>query len=274
MLQLLALMVVSGCTNEAKLPEPSAVVAGSAPEVVSALVPASGVTLEGGALVLNTAKGPMKVFPVYHSTTRIEAGGLVIWLDPWSKAALDGAAKADVVLITDTHFDHLDKDALAKVVKEGTVFVAPQTVKDGLPEYVVNHVLANGAEVAIGDLTVKAVPMYNLVRGPAEGGVYHEKGRGNGYVLMYGGKSVYFAGDTECTDEMKAQVGMDLAFLPMNLPYTMTTDEAAACVNVFRPAVVVPYHYAGSDLASFKAGVTAPGVRVEIVEYYPGGLPW
>ncbi len=260
-----------GCATSTT--EPAAVEAPVAPAPVVAPEPAPA-TVEGGAVVLSTANGPLKVVPVYHATTRIEAGGKVIWLDPWSKAALEGAAKADVVLITDTHFDHLDKDAIAKVVKEGTVFVAPQAVKDGLPEYAVNHVLANGDTVAIGDLTVKAVPMYNLVRGPVEGGVFHEKGRGNGYVVTFGGRSVYFAGDTECTDEMKALVGLDVAFVPMNLPYTMTTEEAAACVNAFQPDVVVPYHYAGSDLATFKAAVTAAGVRVETVEYYPGGQPW
>lgn len=267
----LTLVLLASCAGQAPESLPAAAAAPVSPPVVE---PAAGVTLDGGALVLGTANGPLKVFPVYHSTTRIEAGGKVIWLDPWAKAALDGVPKADLVLITDTHFDHLDKDAIAKVVKDGTVFVAPAAVKDGLPEYTVNHVLANGEQVVIGDLTIRAVPMYNLVRGPTEGGVFHDKGRGNGYVLTFGGKSVYFAGDTECTDDVKAMAGMDLAFLPMNLPYTMTPEEAAACVNVFKPGVVVPYHYAGSDLAAFKAGVTAPGVRVETVEYYPGGQPW
>lgn len=265
MISLFSLVACTGAAPEPVVVEPAPVTPPPPPAVT--------VAVEGGAVVVTTANGPLRVFPVYHATTRIEAGGNVIWLDPWSKAALDGVAKADVVLITDIHFDHLDKDALAKVVKDGTVFVAPPAVKDTLPEYTVNHVLANGSEVSIGDLAVKAVPMYNLVRGPAEGGVFHDKGRGNGYILTFGGATVYFAGDTECTDEMKALTGVDVAFLPMNLPYTMTAEEAAACVGAFKPKVAVPYHYAGTDLAVFKAGV-APEVRVETVDFYPGGQPW
>ncbi|MBW2258774.1 MAG: MBL fold metallo-hydrolase [Deltaproteobacteria bacterium] len=105
--------------------------------------------------------------------------------------------------------------------------------------------------------------------------MYHEKGRGNGYLLTMGGKRVYFAGDTECTEEMKAMEGVDLAFVPMNLPYTMPPSEAAECVKAFRPAVVVPYHYAGSDLAEFSAALEGvEGVTVRIVEFYEGGLPF
>jgi L-ascorbate metabolism protein UlaG (beta-lactamase superfamily) len=230
--------------------------------------------LVDGAVVLETEKGPLVVTPVYHGTARVSVGGKTVWIDPWSKAALDGAPKADVVLLTDTHFDHLDRDALAKVVQEGTVFVAPQAAVEPLAPIAVQHVLANGASAELGDLRVEAVPMYNLVRGPEEGGVFHDKGRGNGYVLHFGGKRVYFAGDTECTEEMKALQGIDLAFLPMNLPYTMTPEEAAACADAFAPAVVVPYHYAGSELAAFQAGVKSPAVKVLVAEFYPGGLPW
>lgn len=232
------------------------------------------VTVERGALVVTTDKGPLRIVPAYHATTRVELGGQVVWLDPWSKAKLDGAPKADVVLITDTHFDHLDRAALAKVTQTSTVIVAPPAVAAEAKDLVVQHVVRNGGSVVLGDLTVRAVPMYNLERGPEPGRRFHDPGRGNGYVLTYGGVSVYFAGDTECVPEVKALRGIDVAFLPMNLPYTMPVDEAAACVAAFRPAVVVPYHYAGSDLAAFRAAAAPSGVRVETLEFYPGGLPW
>lgn len=267
---MIAPILLAACGGNTVTPPP-------APAAVEAPAPAPAppaATVVDGALVIETDAGPVKITPVYHATTKIEVGGQTWWLDPWSKAALDDAPKADVVLITDNHFDHKDPDALAKVVQDGTVFVAPEVVKNELETYTVQHVLANGASVTLGPVTVSAVPMYNLVRGPEGGGVFHDAGRGNGYLLAVGGRKIYFAGDTECTPELKALSGIDLAFLPMNLPYTMTPEEAAACVNEFRPRVVVPYHYAGSDLAAFRAGVTAEGVTVETVEYYPGGLPW
>lgn len=236
--------------------------------------PAPTVSVVDGVLVVDTKKGSIRVTPGYHATTRIDVAGQVFWLDPWSKAPLDGAPKADVVLITDVHFDHLDRDALAKVTLPTTTIVAPQAVADEAKDLTIAHVLANGQSVKLGDVTVRAVPMYNLERGPEPGKKFHEAGRGNGYVLSFGGADVYFAGDTECVPEIRALTGIDVAFLPMNLPYTMPVDEAAACVSAFRPGVVVPYHYAGSDLAAFRVAVAPSGVRVEQLEFYPGGLPW
>ncbi|MBW1878417.1 MAG: MBL fold metallo-hydrolase, partial [Deltaproteobacteria bacterium] len=210
-------------------------------------------------VVLSTEAGDIVVTPVYHGTAIVSFGEVVIWVDPWSKGSLEGRPRADVVLITDIHSDHLDPAALALVSKDGTKVVTPKVVADAL-ERKVEHVLANGEQVVLGEVTIQAIPMYNKVRGPEEGVVYHEKGRGNGYLLTMGGKRVYFAGD---------------AFVPMNLPYTMPPSEAAECVKAFRPAVVVPYHYAGSDLAEFSAALEGvEGVTVRIVEFYEGGLPF
>ncbi len=242
----------------------------ASPASSSSLV--EGPRVEDGALVVPTTRSEIRVVPVYHATTRISVGDTVVWLDPWSKANLEGP-KADIVLITDVHPDHLDLAALEKVSKPETVVVAPPAVPATPDAPTVQHVLANGAEVTIGELTIAAVPMYNLVRGPEPGKVFHDPGRGNGYVLRYGGEALYFAGDTECTPELKALTGVDVAFLPMNLPYTMPPEEAAACVNTFRPQVVVPYHYAGSDLEVFRRAVKPP-VQVLTLDFYPGGLPW
>jgi L-ascorbate metabolism protein UlaG (beta-lactamase superfamily) len=230
--------------------------------------------VEGNELVLDTALGPLRVVPGYHATTRIQAGSLTFWLDPWSKAPLAGAPPADVILVTDIHPDHLDLAAIDQIRKPETLFVAPPDAVSGLAPNTVAHPLRNGETAQIGGVTVEAVAMYNLTRGPEPGKLFHDKGRGNGYKLTYGGRTVYFAGDTECTDEMRALRGIDLAFLPMNLPYTMPVDEAAACVDAFGPTVVVPYHYAGSDLAAFQAAIKNPAVQVAKVEYYSGGLPW
>jgi L-ascorbate metabolism protein UlaG (beta-lactamase superfamily) len=225
-----------------------------------------------GVLTVATTLGPVVVTPLYHATTRIEAGGLTIWLDPWSKADLTKGPRADLVLVTDIHPDHADAAAIAAVVGPNAEVVGPAAL--ALEGRKVDHVLANGESWTRGDLTVTAVPMYNLVRGPAEGQKFHDRGRGNGYLLTYGGRSILFAGDTECVPELKALKGVDVAFLPMNLPYTMPPEEAAACVDAFGPAVVIPYHYAGSDLAAFQAGITSKKTRVMSLEFYPGGPPW
>ncbi len=221
--------------------------------------------------------GPFTVYPGFHATTRIEHGDTTIWLDPWSKAPWEDAPKADVVLITDVHFDHLDEEAIAKVATDATVFIAPQSVADKRAEagQAVQHVLANGASVEVAGITITAVPMYNHTRGPEPGTLFHDPGRGNGYILQSGETRIYFAGDTACTDEMKALTDIDAAFIPMNLPYTMPPEEAAACVAAFKPAIAVPYHYAGSDLEVFtKALAGVDGVSVQRGRYYPGGLPW
>jgi L-ascorbate metabolism protein UlaG (beta-lactamase superfamily) len=227
------------------------------------------------ALTLDTAAGPLTVTPVYHGTMVFQAGGQTVWLDPWSRGALDGKPPGDVILITDLHPDHLDAAAISAVAKPDAVLVAPADVAGALEGRTVQHVLANGQEVTIGAWSFTATPMYNLVRGPEEGGKFHDAGRGNGYLIRYGGKTVYVSGDTECTPEMRALTGIDLAFVTMNLPYTMPPEEAADCVKAFKPARVVPYHYAGSDLAVFTTALAGtPEVHVETAEFYPGGLPW
>lgn len=218
--------------------------------------------------------GDVAVTPVYHGTVVLQNGEQTVWVDPWSKADLTSRPKADVVLLTDIHPDHLDPAALAKVLKDGTVVVAPQAVADTLEGVKVNHVLANGASHTVGSLKVEAVPMYNHHRGPEEGKLFHDKGRGNGYVVTLGGKRIYVAGDTACTDEMKALKGIDLALVPMNLPYTMPPDEAVPCVKAMAPKVLVPYHYAGSDLSVLAPALEGSGVEVKLVDAYPGGLPW
>jgi L-ascorbate metabolism protein UlaG (beta-lactamase superfamily) len=111
--------------------------------------------------------------------------------------------------------------------------------------------------------------MYNMKRGPSEGKFFHDKGRGNGYVLTYGGKRFYFSGDTENIPEMRALKNIDVAFVCMNLPYTMTPEEAADAVKAFHPKVVIPYHYKGQDTTVFKKALDGTGIDVRLLEWYP-----
>ena len=128
--------------------------------------------------------------------------------------------------------------------------------------------IANGEKKTIDGVEIEAVPMYNLQRGPAAGQLFHTKGRGNGYIVTLGGKRIYLAGDTECTPEMKALKNIDVAFVPMNLPYTMPPNEAADCVKAFKPKIVYPYHYMGSDLKEFEDALKGSGVEVRIRDWY------
>jgi L-ascorbate metabolism protein UlaG (beta-lactamase superfamily) len=213
-----------------------------------------------------TSAGPLKITPIQHATLMIEAGGQVIHVDP-AQGKLGGLPKADLVLITDIHGDHMDDAMLRQVKKDSTMIIGPAAVAQELSGEKVT-VLKNGESKTVGKWTILAVPMYNEKRGPGPGQLYHDKGRGNGYVVTYGGLRIYIAGDTEDTPEMRALKNIDVAFVPMNLPYTMDPEEAAEAVRAFKPKVVYPYHYMGSDLKVFEAGMKGSGVEVRIRDWY------
>ncbi len=214
----------------------------------------------------DTSAGPVKITPIYHASTLIEGGGKTIYLDPAKPAKLSGLPKADLILITDIHGDHMDPDSIKTISKDGTqIFAAPavvQTVTSAKP-------IANGESKTCEGWTIEAIPAYNLKRGPAPGKLFHDKGRGNGYVLTYGGKRFYFSGDTEDVPEMRALKNIDVAFVCMNLPYTMPPEEAADAVKAFHPKIVIPYHYRGSDLSVFKKALEGTGIEVRELEWYP-----
>ncbi|HTM51592.1 MAG TPA: MBL fold metallo-hydrolase [Bryobacteraceae bacterium] len=212
-----------------------------------------------------TNKGVVKITPIQHASLMIEGGGKAIHVDPWSQGNYEGLPPADIILITDIHGDHLDPKALPKVQKSGTAIFAPEAVAKTLSGATV---IRNGETRTAGDWVIEAVPMYNLKRGPSEGKLFHDKGRGDGFVLTYGGKRFYISGDTEGTPEMKALKNIDVAFVCMNLPYTMPPEEAAEAVKAFKPKVVYPYHYRGSDLKVFESALAGSGVQVKLIDWY------
>jgi len=242
--------------------------------MVSILACAAMLSLAAGAhaqgtrpvQTFQTSKGPVKITPVYHASLEIEAGGKIIIIDPAKPANFAGLPQADLILITDIHGDHLDADMIKAESKEGVQIIAPAAVATTVTSA---KVIANGDKTTWGDWTVEAVPMYNLKRGPAEGKLFHDKGRGNGYVLTYGGKRFYFSGDTEAIPEMRALKNIDVAFVCMNLPYTMTPEEAADAVKAFKPKVVIPYHYKGQDTAVFKKALDGTAIDVRLLDWYP-----
>jgi L-ascorbate metabolism protein UlaG (beta-lactamase superfamily) len=197
--------------------------------------------------VIPTSKGDLKVTFIGHGTLMLAFGGKVIHIDPVGEFG-DYAAlpKADLILVTHEHGDHLDPAAIAKIRKPPTViFLTAKCVgkvKDGI-------VLKNGDERTWEGIIVKAVPAYNIVHMRAPGSPFHPKGEGNGYVLSFGDKRIYVAGDTEDIPEMAALKGVDVAFLPMNLPYTMTPEMTAAAARMLAPKILYPYHYGNTDTA-------------------------
>jgi L-ascorbate metabolism protein UlaG (beta-lactamase superfamily) len=217
--------------------------------------------------VFPTSSGPVRITPLYHASTLIEASGKVIYLDPAKPVDFSGKPKADLILITDIHGDHMDPDSIKAISKTGTEILAPpavvQTVTTGKG-------IANGESKTWQDWTIEAIPAYNLKRGPAPGKLFHDKGRGNGYVLSYGGKRFYFSGDTEGVPEMRGLKNVDVAFVCMNLPYTMPPDEAAQAVKAFHPKIVIPYHYRGSDLSVFQKGLDGSSIEVRLLDWYRG----
>ena len=133
--------------------------------------------------------------------------------------------------------------------------------------------MANGESLTWHKWKITAVPMYNLKHNMPNGTPFHVKGRGNGYVMSYGGKNFYFAGDTEGIPELLALKDIDVAFIPMNLPYTMTPDEAAEAVKAFKPKIAIPYHYRGQDTQKFADDLKGTGIEVRLLDWYSNALP-
>lgn len=212
-----------------------------------------------------TSAGPLKLTAIRHASFMLEGAKQVIHVDPWSQGNYAGLPAAHFILITDTHGDHLDLKALAQVRQNSTVIFAPQAAAAQIPNA---RVMKNGDKLTFGPFEIEALPMYNVKRGPAEGKVFHEKGRGNAYLLTYGGFRFYIAGDTEGIPEMLALKNIGAALVPMNLPYTMPPEEAAEAVKAFHPKVAIPYHYRGSDLGVFQKALAGSGVEVKLLDWY------
>ena len=217
---------------------------------------------------LNTADGDVVIRPLYHATFVLNWNGKLIYNDPDTLANYTGLPRADLILIGHDHGDHFDTAALGTVVKSNTIIIAPQAVYVGMTVAHKNLtiVLTNGASTNVLGLTVAAVPAYNF---PTNQPLYHAKGSGNGYVLTIGGKRIYMSGDTQDVPEMRALPEIDIAFVCMNLPFTMTVDAAAAAVRQFRPRVVYPYHFSSSNVNRFKQLVgTDLGIEVRLRKWY------
>ena len=241
-----------------------------------AISAACGAQLSGDQIA--TDKGVLVIHPIHHATFLMQWNGKTIYVDPVGgvKPFAD-LPKPDLVLVTHIHGDHFDPATIEALVPVGgqPFIIAPPTVAEKIPEALRARtkvrILTNGERTEAEGISIKAVPAYNKT---AEKEKFHPKGRDNGYVLTMGGKRVYIAGDTEDTAEMRALKDIDIAFMPMNLPYTMSVAKAADAIREFKPKIVYPYHYRSHDgtKADFeqlkKLVGDQSGVEIRVRDWY------
>jgi len=213
--------------------------------------------------VILTSKGDLEITFLGHGTLMMTFGGKTIHIDPYGEVADYGSLpKADIILVTHEHFDHLDPVAFQAILKPDTTVIASKSCAGKLPNALI---MANGDTRTVLGLPVEAVPAYNIAHKRPDGNPFHPKGSGNGYIVTFGDKRVYIAGDTENTSEMKALKAIDVAFLPMNLPYTMTPEMVADAARAFRPKILYPYHFGETDtskLVTLLQGENGIEVRI------------
>lgn len=199
---------------------------------------------------IKTASGDVVFTFLGHATLMMSCGGKIIHIDPVSgEADYTKLPKADLILVTHEHFDHLDLKAINIIKTAKTKIVGTQEVAKQIPDAMI---MKNGDGQMVDGLQIEAVPAYNIVNMRSPGKPFHPKGVGNGYIITFGEKRIYIAGDTENTPEMKNLRDIDIAFLPMNLPYTMTPEMVADAAKAFKPKILYPYHYGETNTAKLS----------------------
>jgi L-ascorbate metabolism protein UlaG (beta-lactamase superfamily) len=224
--------------------------------------------LQGGTMAdfksdrFPTSAGELEITFIGHGTLMASWNGRIVHIDPVSaEADYARMPKADLILVTHEHSDHLDPAAVDAIRKNGTVLVYTAAGSRKVPG---GTVLGNGESLTAAGIGIEAVPAYNILRERAPGIPYHPKGVGNGYVLTFGNLRVYVAGDTEGTPEMKNLKKIDVAFLPMNLPYTMKPEEVAEAARAFRPGILYPYHFGSTDPTLLSGLLAESGIEVRV----------
>ena len=213
--------------------------------------------------VLKTSAGDVELLFLGHASLMMTFRGMVIHFDPYGKMAeYTKLPKADLVFLTHDHNDHFDLKALQSIQKKGTIVILPPICSDKVPE---GWIVENGETLEVKGIEVRVVPAYNVLHKRENGQPFHPKGIGNGYVLTFGDKHLYVAGDTENLPEMKGLQGIDCAFLPMSTPSTMTPEMVADAAKAFKPKILYPYHYSETDPSKLTALLkNTPGIEVRI----------
>jgi len=213
--------------------------------VVAALASAAAAQRTFETDTIKTSAGDVKITFIGHASLIFAFRGKVIHVDPWTKQGdYTKLPKADMIILTHEHGDHMDTKAIEIIRTTRTVMVMTEACAKRLKGGIV---MKNDDVRTVEGLKIEAVPAYNIVHTRPSGELFHPKGRGNGYVITFGDKRVYIAADTENTREMKKLKDIDIAFLPMNVPYTMTPEMVADAAKTFKPRILYPYHYSGTD---------------------------
>src|SRR4051812_17368997 len=205
---------------------------------IAALAVLHGATPNKQTDAVRTSRGELRLTPLFHGSVMLEFAGKVIHVDPWSQADYTGLPSADLIVVTHTHADHLDRAMVDKLKKPETLIVSTPAGVDTLncaPGCGQVETISDSEHKTVMGIEITGVPMYNLVQGSRPGMPFHHRGVGSGYILAFGDTRVYFSGDTECTPEMKQLTNIAVAFLAMNPPRAMSTAEAAECAKAFRP---------------------------------------
>ncbi len=220
-----------------------------------------------------TSLGELIITPILHGSFVIQLNDITIYVDPYGVGQnYSSFSNPNMILITDIHGDHFSQKTLDAIDTSKSEFIVPQAVKEKLLSEKKITVLNNGQGVHREGIFIEAIPMYNL---PEDETSRHPKGRGNGYLLTVGDKNIYISGDTEDIPEMRMLRSIDIAFICMNLPYTMDINQAASAVLEFKPKIVYPYHYRGKDglsnVEKFKKLVTTENnlIEVKLKNWYP-----
>ena len=218
--------------------------------------------------IIKSPEGDITIQPITHGTLVLQWNNKTIYVDPYGGAeAFKGIAAPDIILITDIHGDHLNMKTIKGIDTKKTTFIVPPAVAEKLKKDYEKQlaIVKNGGMHVEHEVFINAIPMYNL---PEDSSSRHPRGRGNGYFMNLGGKGIYISGDTEDIREMRKLIGVDIAFICMNLPYTMDINQAADAVLDFKPKIVYPYHYRGkpdmSDTAAFKKLVNSKDKTIEV----------
>jgi len=199
--------------------------------------------------IIKTSAGDLTITFLGHGTLMFSFDGRIIHVDPFSRVAdYSKLPNADLILITHEHGDHLDMKAIREIRTEKTKVILTEICREKCP----GEVMKNGDSMSALNLDIQAVPAYNIIHKRDNGSAYHPKGNGNGYIITFADTKVYIAGDSENTPEMKALNDIDIAFLPMNLPYTMTPEMVADAAQAFRPGKLYPYHFGSTDTSELS----------------------
>jgi L-ascorbate metabolism protein UlaG (beta-lactamase superfamily) len=194
---------------------------------------------------ISTSAGDVELYFIGHGSLMFKTGDFVIHIDPVrSSGKYENLPKADLILVTHEHYDHLDNELINSLRKPATIMFCNAASASKVQWA---QVMKPGDVKTVKNITVEAIPAYNIINESSKGHPFHPRGVGNGYIVTIGDKRFYIAGDTENTPEMKALKNIDVAFLPMNLPYTMTPEMVADAAKSFKPAILYPYHYGDTN---------------------------